>query len=51
MLPRMLTNCVALFLHLLFLCALPPNLYGRKRGKCVTINVKSQLFQLDFEIV
>ncbi len=50
MVPRMMTNCVALFL-LLFLCAQPPNLYGRKRGKWVTINVKSLLLQLDFEIV
>ena len=51
MLPRMTTNCVALFLLLLLLCAQPPNLYGRKRGKCVTINVKYQLLQPDFEIV
>ena len=47
----MMTNYVALFLLLLFLCAQPPKLYGRKRGKWVTINVKSQLLQLDFEIV
>ena len=51
MVSRMMTNCVPLFLPLLFLCAQPPNLYGRKRGKCVTINVKSLLLQLDFEIV
>lgn len=51
MVPRIRTNCIVLFLLLLFLCALSPNLYGRKRGKCVTINVKSQLLQLDFEIV
>ena len=51
MLPRMMTNCVALFLLLLFLCAQPPNLYGRKRDKCVTINVNSLFLQLDFEIV
>lgn len=51
MVPRMMTNCVALFLLLLFHCVQPPNLYGRKRGKWVTINVKSLLLQLDFEIV
>ena len=51
MVSRMTTNCVPLFLPLLFLCAQPPNLYGRKRGKYVTINVKSLLLQLDFEIV
>ncbi len=51
MVPRMTTNCVPLFLLLLFLSAQPPNLYGRRRDECVTINVKSLLLQLDFEIV